>query len=335
MHCSAEHASASAARDPDLHTVLELASTEELQELSDILYGRSLLSPLVKSLAPGDGGAREEPALEESWGGHGPEDMAARDRVLRRLEARFLFLAADARATLRGERPTYRGVLLAVRERLKVACPSKLSTPDLESEIFLHLLQDAAPPGEGGKGAARPSQANGSDGFDARVALKFANEAASRAAKSGALGESLGTALRLGGAGLLSTLLKGTGAFTATGLHKMAVKKLTGKVLLEGARYQAAKSALLKGGAFVSATVERQFAFLAARQGLAGAAARYVGLRSLMNLLGPLMWGTLLADIAIQSLGTDYARVVRAIYAFAQIRLTRTYGWTSPRDSMG
>lgn len=51
-----------------------------------------------------------------------------------------------------------------------------------------------------------------------------------------------------------------------------------------------------------------------------------------MMLLGPLLWGTLLADIVIQMLGTDYARVLRAIYAFAQIRLTRTYGWTSNKD---
>lgn len=31
------------------------------------------------------------------------------------------------------------------------------------------------------------------------------------------------------------------------------------------------------------------------------------------------MWGTLLADVVIQMLGTDYARIVRAIYAFAQV----------------
>lgn len=63
---------------------------------------------------------------------------------------------------------------------------------------------------------------------------------------------------------------------------------------------------------------------LAARQGLARAASRYVGLRSVMTFLGPILWGTLLADIVIQMLGTDYARIVQAIYAFAQIRLTRT-----------
>lgn len=37
------------------------------------------------------------------------------------------------------------------------------------------------------------------------------------------------------------------------------------------------------------------------------------------NFLLHSMWGTLLADIVIQMLGTDYARIVQAIYAFAQV----------------
>lgn len=32
------------------------------------------------------------------------------------------------------------------------------------------------------------------------------------------------------------------------------------------------------------------------------------------------MWGTLMADVVIQMLGTDYARILRAIYAFAQVQ---------------
>lgn len=32
------------------------------------------------------------------------------------------------------------------------------------------------------------------------------------------------------------------------------------------------------------------------------------------------LWGTLLADIVIQMLGTDYARIVQAVYAFAQVK---------------
>lgn len=31
------------------------------------------------------------------------------------------------------------------------------------------------------------------------------------------------------------------------------------------------------------------------------------------------LWGTLLADVVIQMLGTDYARILRAIYAIAQV----------------
>ncbi|KAK9199729.1 hypothetical protein WN944_014922 [Citrus x changshan-huyou] len=33
------------------------------------------------------------------------------------------------------------------------------------------------------------------------------------------------------------------------------------------------------------------------------------------------LWGTFLADVVIQMLGTDYARILRAIYAFAQVKV--------------
>jgi uncharacterized protein YaaW (UPF0174 family) len=33
------------------------------------------------------------------------------------------------------------------------------------------------------------------------------------------------------------------------------------------------------------------------------------------------MWGSLLVDIVSQMLGTDYARIVQAINAFAQVKL--------------
>ncbi|MQM00289.1 hypothetical protein Taro_033018 [Colocasia esculenta] len=38
------------------------------------------------------------------------------------------------------------------------------------------------------------------------------------------------------------------------------------------------------------------------------------------------LWGTFLADVVIQMLGTDYARVLRAIYAFAQFCLESVNG---------
>lgn len=36
------------------------------------------------------------------------------------------------------------------------------------------------------------------------------------------------------------------------------------------------------------------------------------------------LWGTFLADLVIQMLGTDYARILRAIYAFAQVFNSQT-----------
>ncbi|GMY24834.1 Transmembrane 9 superfamily member 3 like [Fagus crenata] len=53
-------------------------------------------------------------------------------------------------------------------------------------------------------------------------------------------------------------------------------------------------------------------------QGFAGAASRYLGFRSMMTLLGPMLWGTFLADIVISNAQTDYTRILRAIYGFAQ-----------------
>jgi hypothetical protein len=41
------------------------------------------------------------------------------------------------------------------------------------------------------------------------------------------------------------------------------------------------------------------------------------------------MWGTLLADIVIQMLGFDYARIVQEIYAFVQVRYILSNGLVS------
>ncbi len=67
----------------------------------------------------------------------------------------------------------------------------------------------------------------------------------------------------------------------------------------------------------------------AAQQGLTSAAARYASARSMLAVTGPLMWAMLGLDLALISLGTDYARVVKAVFALAQIRLLRTQGFSN------
>ncbi|KAI7749145.1 hypothetical protein M8C21_024371 [Ambrosia artemisiifolia] len=132
-------------------------------------------------------------------------------------------------------------------------------------------------------------------------------------------------ALGRGAEEFITMILKGGGMFTVGRLYNLISSKLSGKVFLEAANYQIKNEVLKEGGRLAAINLESRAALLAAKQGLKGAASRYLGVRSIMVLLGPMLWGTFLADLVIQMLGTDYARILRAIYAFAQIRISRTY----------
>ncbi|KAL4326068.1 hypothetical protein GQ457_11G031020 [Hibiscus cannabinus] len=283
--------------DPELRMVLELATDSELYELQRILFGPSYFSPLLKSMLNNRDDV-DDMMIEEN--------VEEREAFIAGLESRFLFLAADARSTLRGWRPSYRNVLLSVRKRLNVPCSSKLSTEDLEAEIFLHLLREYS------------SEESGT------FPGLWENNNISNIQNSLELGLSKWKVQVLA-AEFQSMVLKGGGMVTLAKLYQLLTKKLSGKVFLEAANYLMKKEALKKGGQVAALSIESRAAFLAAKQGFTGAASRYVGLRSMMNLLGPLFWGTFLADVVIQMLGTDYARILRAIYGFAQIRITRTY----------
>ncbi|XP_062199543.1 uncharacterized protein LOC133901995 isoform X2 [Phragmites australis] len=212
------------------------------------------------------------------------DDIEERDIFISKLESRFLYLAADARSIIRGWRPSYRNVLLGVRRKLGVQCSSKLCTADLEAEIFLHLVNEYS--------------------SHQKVPVSFPRDKQKSSKEMSSLGVNkwkvlTDAAWRIGAKGLKSTFLKGGSALTVKTIYE-------------------------SGGRLAAVNLESRASLLAARQGLARAASRYVGLRSVMTFLGPIMWGTLVADIVIQMLGTDYARIVQAIYAFAQIRLTRT-----------
>ncbi|KAL0036083.1 hypothetical protein WJX79_001980 [Trebouxia sp. C0005] len=107
--------------------VLDLASDEELEGVHDILFGTSLLSPLIKSLL-----TQREPAALKHRG---------RAAVMHRIEQRMRFLAADSASTLRGQYPSYRELLLRLCYKLEIKCPSTLITEDLETE---HARYEAA-----------------------------------------------------------------------------------------------------------------------------------------------------------------------------------------------
>jgi uncharacterized protein YaaW (UPF0174 family) len=43
--------------------------------------------------------------------------------------------------------------------------------------------------------------------------------------------------------------------------------------------------------------------------------------------VGPLLWAWLFADIGWRAIATNYGRIIPAVFALAQIRLTREDAW--------
>ncbi|KAH6558151.1 hypothetical protein KP509_1Z076800 [Ceratopteris richardii] len=135
-----------------------------------------------------------------------------REALVDRLESRFLYLGADAKETLRGRRPSYRDILLGVRARLDVHCSEKLSTEDLEVEIFLHLLQHNTR--EGTHWSSSKHQFTGT---------------AERVNPMGQYSKNWHVAFKLGGGELLKVLIKGGGVFSASLFQRMVARRLGGE----------------------------------------------------------------------------------------------------------
>jgi hypothetical protein len=110
----------------ELRQALELATEEELQDLTELLF-RPKFNPL------------------DYLQGQTPEQVQTCDRItwLDALEQRFCFVAADGFTVLQGKTETlsYHQVLVQVSRHLRLRYSPTLSTMDLEAEIFLHLMQ--------------------------------------------------------------------------------------------------------------------------------------------------------------------------------------------------
>ena len=62
---------------------------------------------------------------------------------------------------------------------------------------------------------------------------------------------------------------------------------------------------------------------------MTAAASRYAAARSLLGVVGPLMWASTALELLLVSIGTDWGRVCKAVFFLAQIRLLRTHGFSS------
>jgi uncharacterized protein YaaW (UPF0174 family) len=271
----------------ELRSALELATEDELQQLTQILFCRRF-NPLDYLQTP-------DPiqVQSKSW-----------DQWLDSIEQRFRYLAADGLTVLKGETESvsYRQTLIQVCNYLKIPYSNKMPTTDIEAEIFLNLVNKAWQ-----KLPASEQQS---------LSVKI-----QRSLSQAKLPEPLPVQLQYNP---VNVFLKGSGAIAVNSILKpLITKHIAQQLALHFATYQAAKTALIDGGAAAA----NQIALAAAKKGMALTAARYGAVRTVLSFAGPALWGWFLADIGWKSIATNYSRVIPVIFALAQIRLTRAECW--------
>ncbi len=275
----------------ELRAALELATEEELQDLTAILFSRKF-NPLDYLQTP-------EPIEVQSQSRHVWLDT---------LEERFRFLAADGMTVLRGrtQEVTYRETLVQVCKYLKIPYSQDLRTVDLEAEVFLHLLGRVwkkLPAGE---------------------KIFLTEKVQSQLVKS-QFREPLPLGLQKDPLGLI---FKGGSAIALTSvIQPMLLKQIAHQFATHFATYQVAKQAVIKGGTIAAKQFQGYATLQIARRGMAVNAARYGAVRGLFAFIGPMMWAWFFADLGWRAIATNYGRIIPTIFALAQIRLIRDECW--------
>ncbi|MFK0730015.1 MAG: YaaW family protein [Gloeotrichia echinulata GP01] len=270
----------------ELRAALELATEEELQDLTAILFSRKF-NPLDYVRTPE------------------PIEVQSQDRKawLDALENRFRFLAADGMTVLqrRTNKVTYRQALIQVCRYLKIPYSQELATVDLEAEVFLHLL------GKVWKKLPEPEQQK----LTVRV---------QRYLSKSELREPLPLLLQSDPLGLI---FKGGSALAVTSvIGPVVLKQIARQFALHFATYQVAKQAAIKGTEAATTQFQSYVTLQMARRGMTMTAARYGAVRSIFAVIGPMMWAWFFADLGWRAIATNYGRIIPTIFALAQIRLT-------------
>lgn len=275
----------------ELRAALELATEEELQDLTAILFSRKF-NPLDYVHTPE------------------PIEVQSQDRKawLDALENRFRFLAADGMTVLRGRtnQVSYRQALIQVCKYLKIPYSNQLTTVDLEAEVFLHLL------GQVWKKLPEKEK------------QKLTARVQSHLMKS-ELKQPLPLFLQRDPLGLI---FKGGSALAVTSvLQPFVLKKIAHQFAVHFATYQVAKQAAITGSEAATIQFKNYVALQMARRGMTASAARYGAVRGMFAFLGPVMWTWFFADLGWRAIATNYGRIIPTIFALAQIRLTRAECW--------
>lgn len=271
----------------ELRSALELATEDELKALTELLF-RPKLNPMDYLCNPK------------------PLDVQAQSRQawLDTLEERFRYLAADGFTVLQGrsQQVSYRQVLIQVCKYLRVSYADTLSTDDLESEVFLHVMETAW----------RRLPQREQRALQQRVRQSIAGTTEY---------QSLPIPLQQNPLGLLA---KGSSALAVNVVVRpWLLQQIAKQFAVQMARQQLAKQALARGGLTLAGQIHSRVTVAMASRGMALNAARYGAARSVLAVIGPAMWGWFLADLGWRAIATNHSRVVPVVFALAQIRLTR------------
>lgn len=262
----------------ELRQALELATEEELQDLTDLLFRRKY-NPLDY--------------LREKT----PEQIQTTDRRawLDTLEQRFCFVAADGVTVLKGKTETlsYRQVLIQVSRHLQLRYSPTLSTTDLESEIYLHLIKEVW---------QKLPEAQ-QEQLRQRIQTALANSSV----------EPLPVNCQ---SDPWRWFLEGSSALAVSSvLRPLLLQQMARQFAAQMAVYQVARQA--------APQLEGQLALQAARRGMAWNAARYGVMRGALTVVSSALWVGLFADLGWRAIATNYGRVIPVVFTLAQIRLIR------------
>lgn len=275
----------------ELRTALELATEDELQQLTKILFSRKF-NPLDYFSTPD---------LMEI-------QNQDRDSWLDAIEDRFRFLAADGMAVLQGrtQAVSYRQALVRVCRYLKISYSQQLSTTELEAEVFLYLMGKSwhkLPSEDRGALTLKVQKSLAMTKFDSPLPASIQHDP-------------------------IKLILKGSSAIAVSSVIKpIVLHQIARQFALHFASYQVARQTLIRGGIAASSQVQSYIALYMARRGMMLSAAQQVTVRGVFAILGPAMWGWFFADLGWRSISTNYGRIIPTIIALAQIRLTRSTEW--------
>jgi uncharacterized protein YaaW (UPF0174 family) len=271
----------------ELRTALELATDDELQQLTRILFCRKF-NPL------------------DYLGTPEPLDIQSQERVewIDSIEQRFRHLAADGLTVLQGrsQEVTYRQAIIQVCRYLKIPYSKKLSTEDLEAELFVHLM------GKAYKELPSTEQA--------AITVKI-----QKSLSTSKLAQPLPVHIQHDP---MKLFLTGSSALVVSSvIQPVVLQQIARQFAIHLATYQVTQQTLVKGGMATAGQIQAYVTMQLAKRGMVTAAASQGVVRGMFAFLGPTMWGWFFADLGWRAISTNYGRIIPAILALAQIRLIR------------